>query len=99
MIVTHVAFDATMNILIALNMIPISFELSVSDTVWYMKYLKYINYAYCGIYILEGFVKVSDSQRACHGQTTSKRYINVCNVYKTLFQRRLTTMCPLGYII
>ena len=38
------------------------------------------------------------SQRACHGQTTSKQLcINVCNVYTTLFQRRLTMMCPLGY--
>ena len=37
------------------------------------------------------------AQRACHGQTTSKqRCINVCNVYTTLFQRRLTMMCPLG---
>ena len=59
LIATHVAFDATINILIALNMIPISFELSVSDDVWYMKYLKFINYVYCGVYILEMFIKVS----------------------------------------
>ena len=43
---------------------------------------------------------VHPSQRACHGQTTSKqRYIDACNVYTTLFQRSLTMMCPLGYII
>ena len=35
-------------------------------------------------------------QWAIHGQTTFKqRYFNVFNVYTTLFQRRLTMMCPL----
>ena len=37
------------------------------------------------------------TQWAIHGQTTFKqRYFNVYNVYTTLFQRRLTMMCPLG---
>jgi len=58
MIATHVAFDAAMNILIAVNMIPISFELSVPEDVWYMKYLKIINYVYCSVYILEMITKM-----------------------------------------
>ena len=34
-----------------------------------------------------------------HGQMTFKqRYFNVYNVYTTLFQRRLTMMCPLGIV-
>lgn len=59
MIATHVAFDAIMNILIAVNMIPIFLELSVPDTVWYMVHLKYINYVYCFVYIVEIIIKVS----------------------------------------
>ena len=40
--------------------------------------------------------KLEESQRSCHGQTASKQHcINVCNVYTTLFKRRLTIMCPL----
>ncbi|XP_057290115.1 sodium/hydrogen exchanger 10-like [Hydractinia symbiolongicarpus] len=58
LIATHVAFDAVMNALIALNMVPIAFELSVSETVWYMKYLKIINYVYCGVYIMEAMIKI-----------------------------------------
>lgn len=58
MIATHVAFDAAMNFLIAVNMIPISFELSVPEDVSYMKYLKIINYVYCSVYILEMITKV-----------------------------------------
>jgi len=59
MIATHVAFDAIMNVLIALNMIPISLELSVPDDIWYMVYLKYVNYVYCALYVLELIIKVS----------------------------------------
>ena len=58
MVATHVAFDAIMNILIALNMIPIFLELSVPDTVWYMIYLNYINYVYCFVYVVEIIIKV-----------------------------------------
>lgn len=58
MVATHVAFDVTINILIILNMIPISLELSVPDDVWYMIYLKYINYVYCAVYVLEAAIKV-----------------------------------------
>ena len=37
------------------------------------------------------------TQWTIHGQTTFKqRYFNVYDVYTTLFQRRLTMMCPLG---
>ena len=40
--------------------------------------------------------KLEESQRSCHGQTASKQHcINVCNVYTTLFKRRLTIMYPL----
>lgn len=58
MVATHVAFDIVMNILILLNMIPIALELSVPDDVWYMIYLKYINYVYCAVYVLEAAIKV-----------------------------------------
>ena len=40
------------------------------------------------------------SQQAHHGQMMSKRYTNVDSVVgTTLFRRRLTMMCPLGYWI
>ena len=40
------------------------------------------------------------TQQAHHGQITSnQRYINVDSVGTTLFQRRLTIMCPLGNVL
>ena len=46
------------------------------------------------------FVKYDGSQQAHHGQMTSKqRYINVDSIGTTLFQRRLTMMCPLGCMV
>ena len=60
-------------------------------------YVHYITLHYITLHIRTYVVHTS--QRACHGQTTLKqRCINVCNVYTTLFERRLAMMCPLGYI-
>ena len=59
MTATHVAFDLVMNVLIAVNMIPIFLELSVPDDSEMMPYLKYINYVYCGVYVVEAIIKVS----------------------------------------
>ena len=53
-----------------------------------------------GSYVLSASISIlfiHFNQWACHAQTTAKqRCINVCNVYATLFQHRLTMMCPLG---
>ena len=56
------AFDILMNILIVINLIAIAIELSTSESASYMIYLKYINYSYFGIFMLEAIIKVNISQ-------------------------------------
>ena len=58
LIATHMAFDILMNILIVLNLIAIFIELTADDDANYLIYLKYINYAYFVIFMLEAIIKV-----------------------------------------
>lgn len=58
MVATHMAFDILMNILIVLNLIAIFIELNADDDAYYLIYLKYINYAYFVIFMLEAIIKV-----------------------------------------
>ena len=51
-------------------------------------------------FLVSMFTEVKLTQWAHHGQMTFKqRHFNVYNVYTTLFQRRLTMMCPQGKIL
>ena len=59
MIATHMGFDILMNVLITLNMIAIIVELTVDYDGSLRIYLKYINYVYFNIFILEAIIKVS----------------------------------------
>lgn len=59
MIATHMTFDILMNVLITLNIIAISVELAVNYDGSLSIYLKYINYVYFNIFILEAIIKVS----------------------------------------
>ena len=59
LIATHISFDILMNILIVINLIVIIIELSFTAEPQYLIYLKYINYSYFGIFMLEAIIKVS----------------------------------------
>jgi sodium/hydrogen exchanger 10/11 len=59
----HVMFDAVINVLIILNMIPIIIELTADDDSPYLGVLKTINYVYCAIYLIEAIWKVSDQTK------------------------------------
>lgn len=57
-IATNFWFDTTINILIVLNMIPITLELSVSEDVSYFIVLRILDYTFCSIFVSEAVLKV-----------------------------------------
>ncbi|XP_048585520.1 sodium/hydrogen exchanger 10 isoform X2 [Nematostella vectensis] len=57
-VAAHVMFDATMNGLILLNVIPIIFELEADDNASYLPTLKIINYLYVTLYTMETIWKI-----------------------------------------
>ena len=58
-IATNFWFDTTVNVLIIVNMIPISLELSVDEDVSYFIVLRVLNYIFCSIYVSEAIIKVT----------------------------------------
>ena len=61
MIATHVAFDIIMNVLVALNVATIIFELATHQKAWHKEYTKpltYLNYLFCAAFLLEAGIKV-----------------------------------------
>jgi sodium/hydrogen exchanger 10/11 len=57
-IATNFWFDTVVNMLIIVNMIPISLELSVDEDVSYFIVLRVLNYIFCFIYVSEAAIKV-----------------------------------------